>query len=171
MQASVFREEVLQKLTALHVSYTLHQHPAVHSMDDCLSLPFVTSDMVFAKNLLLETPTRDRRILLMLPPWKPFKTSVVSKLLHVSRLSFASPEVMTQTMFTRPGALSPLGLLAEPARGTMLAIDCQIMTYNQIAMHPCDATETVTMPMLDFLSILVPALECPYVALNIPEAP
>ncbi len=164
-----FRSSILQQLDQLGISYECHSHAPVYSMDDCVAQPFMAEDIVFAKNLLLETPTKDRRVLLLMAPFKPFKTSVVSKLLGTSRLSFASPATMMRDMFTRPGALSPLGLLAEPANGIMLALDAEIMTYNRIAMHPCRNDETLVMPMLDFLSVLIPALRCPYVAIKIPD--
>ena len=159
---------LLTHLQALKIEYTLHQHAPVFSMEDCLNLPFLEPDMIFPKNLLLETPTKDRRILLMMPPEKPFRTSVVSKLVHTSRLSFASPATMLQMLHTRPGALSPLGLFCEEAKGIALVLDCDIMTANRLCIHPCDPQQTVVLSMLDFLSSLIPSLGCPYTAIKIP---
>ena len=85
------KEQVLTKLEALGIPCEVFQHAAAHTMEDCLALPYAAPDVTFCKNILLCNRQQTAFYLYVTPPEKPFRTSVVSKLLGSSRLSFAPP--------------------------------------------------------------------------------
>ena len=80
-------------LDSLGIDYQRIDHEAAMTMEACEEIDRVL-DAVICKNLLLCNRQCTDFYLLMLPGDKHFKTSVLSKEIGSSRLSFAAPEYM-----------------------------------------------------------------------------
>lgn len=83
------REELLDWLREKEIPFELFEHEAAHTMADCLALSYAAPDVTFCKNILLCDRKQTAFYLYVTLPDKHFRTADVSKLLGVSRLSFA----------------------------------------------------------------------------------
>ena len=95
------------------------------------------------KNLLLCNRQETVFYLLMIPGWKVFKTSELSKKIGSSRLSFAKPEYMLQFLDITPGSVSILGLMNDKDHHVNLLMDEDVLKGEFIGMHPCINTSSL----------------------------
>ncbi len=153
------KEEVIRRLEEKGIPCEIYHHRAAPTMEDCLALPYAAPDVTFCKNILLCNRQMTDFYLLVMPPEKAFRTSVVSKLLGSSRLSFAPPECLRELLGVESGSLSPLALWFDGNRQVQLAIDRGVCRPGRIAFHPCDNTATVIFAQEVFQSTVIPALE------------
>ena len=96
--------------------------------------------------------------LLVIPGDKVFKTSVLSKQIGSSRLSFAAPEYMERYLDITPGSLSILGLMNDHDKRVKLLIDGDVLSGEYIGVHPCINTSSLRIRPADLTETLIPAL-------------
>ena len=96
--------------------------------------------------------------LLLLPGDKVFKTSVLSKEIGSSRLSFAEAELMERFLDITPGSLSILGLMNDKDRNVSLLIDEDLLSGTYIGCHPCINTSSLRLKTQDLMDIILPAM-------------
>ena len=154
-------------LDALHIDYQRIDHPAAMTMEACAAVD-VALEATICKNLLLCNRQATDFYLLMLPGDKPFKTSVLSKMIGSSRLSFASPEHMEAFLDITPGSLSVLGLMNDKENRVKLLIDEDVLTGEFIGCHPCINTTSLRFRTSDLLDKIIPAMGHPPVFLRLP---
>ncbi len=152
------KEDVFARLAALGVPFERHEHEAVHTMQECLAMPWALPDVTFCKNILLCNRQKTEIRLYVTDPEKPFRTADVSKALGVSRLSFAPAETLPELLGLESGSLSPLALWFDPTQRVQLVFDRIIRREGRIAFHPCDSTATVIFDQDVFFGSVVPSL-------------
>ena len=103
---------VYDLLDRLGVGFQRIDHEAAMTMEACAAIDEVL-DATICRNLLLCNRQCTAFYLLLLPGDKPFKTSVLSKQIGSSRLSFAGAEYMEKFLDITPGSLSILGLMND----------------------------------------------------------
>lgn len=158
LNASRVRHEILTFLDGHDIPYEYHEHARAHTIDDCLAMPFITDDITICKNIFLCNRQQTNFFLLLLKPLTPFRTSVVSKALDSSRLSFAPEEALTQLLHLTSGSVSPLGLYFDQEHTITLAAEKAVLDTPRIAFHPCDNTSTVIFTQEVFWQKVIPAL-------------
>ena len=163
------REAVLAFLNERVIPYEYHEHERAHTIDDCLKMPFITADVTICRNILLCNRQQTAHYLLLLCPLTPFRTSVVSKLLGSSRLSFAPENTLEEKLHLTSGSVSPLGLLFDEERQIVLCYEEAVLNTGRIAFHPCDNSATVIFEQRVFWEQVVPALNRVPVALRLSE--
>ena len=109
------------------------------------------------KNLLLCNRQKTSIFLLMLPGEKVFKTSVLSKEIGSSRLSFADGAQMERFLDFTPGSLSVLGLMNDKENNVRLLIDKTLLQEEFIGVHPCVNTSSLKIRTRDLLEKFLPA--------------
>lgn len=144
-------------LDGLGVSYQRIDHEAAMTMEACAEIDKVL-DATICKNLLLCNRQSTVFYLLMMPGEKQFKTSVLSKIIGSSRLSFAAPEYMEQFLDITPGSLSVLGLMNDGENRVQLLMDEEILTGEYFGCHPCINTSSLRLKMADLLEKILPAV-------------
>jgi Ala-tRNA(Pro) deacylase len=152
------REEVLKRLREAGIPFAYYEHEPVYTMEECLALPCADADVTFCKNILLCNRQKTSYYLYVTLPGKPFRTAQVSKLLGVSRLSFADAEDLTGLLGLYSGSLSPLAKWFDTAQQVQLVLDRAICRDGRIAFHPCDNTATVTFDQSVFRQLVLPQL-------------
>ena len=162
------KEPVREKLEELAVPFEWHEHAAANTMADCLALPYAAPDVTFCKNILLCNRQKTDYYLYITLPDKPFRTADVSKLLGVSRLSFAPEEALEELCRLHRGSLSPLALWFDAEKKIRFVIDRSVRREGRIAFHPCDNTATVVFRQEDFFGQVVPSLAHEPVWLDVP---
>ena len=110
------------------------------------------------KNLFLCNQQKTQFYLLLIRGEKAFKTKDISHQLGVSRLSFGDAEHMEALLHIRPGAVSPMGLLFENAKGVRLLMDRALLAQPFLGCHPCVNTSSIRLAMSDFLERFLPAV-------------
>ena len=145
-------------LDRLGVTYQRIDHEPAMTMEACEEIDR-TLNAVICKNLLLCNRQKTRFFLLMLPGEKHFKTSVLSKEIGSSRLSFATAEDMQTLLDITPGSLSVLGLMNDRENHVELMIDRELRDSEFFGCHPCINTSSLRLKMSDLLEKILPAME------------
>ena len=145
-------------LDRLGISYQRIDHPVTMTMEACAEIDRVLMAPT-CKNLLLCNRQCTDFYLLLLPGDKQFKTSVLSKEIGSSRLSFADGSYMEQFLDITPGSLSVLGLINDREHRVKLLIDEEILQSEYFGCHPCINTSTLRMRTEDLMNRIIPAME------------
>ena len=158
-------------LDFLGVAYQRIDHEAAMTMEACAEVDKML-DAVICKNLLLCNRQCTDFYLLMIPGDKVFKTSVLSKKIGSSRLSFAAPEYMEAYLDITPGSLSVMGLMNDKENKVKLLIDADVLKGEYFGCHPCINTSSLRIKITDLMERIIPAMghEPTIVELETPEA-
>ena len=144
-------------LDALGVRYQRIDHEEANTMEACAEIDKAL-DATICKNLLLCNRQCTQFYLLMLPGEKHFKTSVFSKQIGSSRLSFAAPEYMEKYLDITPGSVSVLGLMNDRENHVELVIDEDILKGDYFGCHPCINTSSLRLKTADLMDKIIPAM-------------
>ena len=152
-------QEVYQAIKDMGIPHQVFFHEPKWTIEDCLRTPELDrSRATMPKNVFLCNRQQTDYYLLLLSPDRAFRTAVVSKLLGVSRLSFAPLEKLPEMLGLNSGAVSPLGLLFDRDKQVTLVMDDALLAYEALWVHPCVNTASVEMNTTDFLEIFLPKL-------------
>ena len=147
-------------LDSLGVAYQRIDHEAAMTMEACAAIDEVL-DATICKNLLLCNRQCTAFYLLMIPGDKQFKTSVLSKEIGSSRLSFAKPEYMEEFLDITPGSVSVLGLMNDHNHHVELLVDEDVLKGEYFGCHPCINTSSLRIRTADLLEKILPAMDHP----------
>ena len=70
------------------------------------------------------------------------------------RFSFASPDLMRETLGVEPGAVTPFGALNDTARRVQVVLDSALMAHETVNFHPLVNTMTTSIAALDLVKFL-----------------
>ena len=160
---------VYDLLDSLGIDYQRIDHEAAMTMEACAAIDEVL-DATICKNLLLCNRQCTTFYLLLLPGDKPFKTSVLSKQIGSSRLSFAGAEYMERFLDITPGSLSILGLMNDKDMQVQLLIDEDVLNGEFIGCHPCINTSSLRLKTADLVEKIIPAMGHEPRIVNLPAA-
>jgi len=144
-------------LDNLGVDYERVDHEAAMTMEACMEIDTVL-EATMCKNLMLCNRQCTDFYILLLPGDKKFKTSVLSKQIGSSRLSFADGEYMEQFLDITPGSLSVLGLMNDKGNRVTLLVDKDVLTGEYIGVHPCVNTASLKLKTADLIEKIIPAM-------------
>ena len=144
-------------LDSLKIEYQRIDHEPAMTMEACEEIDR-TLNAVICKNLLLCNRQKTRFFLLMLPGDKHFKTSVLSKEIGSSRLSFATAVDMETLLDITPGSVSVLGLMNDHEGKVELLMDAEVVKGEYFGCHPCINTSSLRLKMTDLLDKILPAI-------------
>lgn len=147
---------VYDLLDSLGITYHRVDHEAAMTMEACADADRAMGTAM-CKNLLLCNRQCTEFYLLLLPGDKAFKTSVLSKQIGSSRLSFAGAEYMEAFLDILPGSLSVLGLMNDAENKVKLLIDEAVLQGEYIGCHPCVNTSSLRIRTEDLIQKIIPA--------------
>ena len=148
---------VYDLLDSLGISYERVDHAPAMTMEVCTAIDEVL-EATICKNLLLCNRQGTAFYLLMLPGNKVFKTSVLSKQIGSSRLSFASAEAMAEFLDITPGSVSVMGLMNDHENRVQLLMDQDVLKGEYIGCHPCINTSSLRFLSSDLIEKILPAM-------------
>ena len=154
-------------LDKLGVEYQRIDHEAAMTMEACVEIDKVL-DATICKNLLLCNRQCTAFYLLMIPGDKVFKTSVLSKEIGSSRLSFAKPEYMLEYLDITPGSVSVLGLMNDHDHHVELLMDEDVLKGEYFGCHPCINTSSLRIRTADLMEKIIPAMNHPARIVTLP---
>ena len=155
-------------LDSLNVPYQRIDHEAAMTMEACVEIDKVL-DATICKNLLLCNRQATAFYLLMIPGDKQFKTSVLSKEIGSSRLSFAKPEYMLEYLDITPGSVSVLGLMNDHDHHVELLMDEDVLKGEFFGCHPCINTSSLRIRTADLMEKILPAMDHPARIVVLPQ--
>ena len=148
---------VYDLLDSLGIAYQRIDHEPAMTMEACAAIDEALN-AVICKNLLLCNRQQTEFYLLMIPGDKNFRTSVLSKQIGSSRLSFASAEHMERLLDITPGSVSVLGLMNDQDKQVQLLIDEDVLKGEYFGCHPCINTSSLRLRLDDLLNKILPAM-------------
>ena len=148
-------QSICRLLETLRIPYRMVEHPAAGDMEDLVAVEERLGVRI-CKNLFLCNRQKTVFYLLLIPADKRFKTSVVSKLIGSSRLSFGEEDKLYELLGVRPGSITPLGLVFDEAHQVNLLIDREVLALEEIGMHPLVNTASIAMKTEDLMKIYFP---------------
>ena len=158
---------VYDLLDSLGISYERVDHAPAMTMEVCAAIDEVL-EATICKNLLLCNRQGTAFYLLMLPGNKVFKTSVLSKQIGSSRLSFASAEAMEQFLDITPGSVSVMGLMNDHENRVQLLMDNDVLKGEFIGCHPCINTSSLRFKTADLMEKILPAMHHEPIFVDLP---
>ena len=159
---------VYDLLDNLQIPYQRIDHEAAMTMEGCAAID-VALEATMCKNLLLCNRQCTDFYLLMMPGDKPFKTSILSKQIGTSRLSFASGEYMEEYLDITPGSLSVMGLMNDKGHHVKLLIDEDVLSGEYIGLHPCINTSSLRVKTCDLVERIIPAMNHTMTTVTLPK--
>ena len=159
---------VYDLLDKLQIPYQRIDHEAAMTMEACAAID-VALEATMCKNLLLCNRQCTDFYLLMMPGDKPFKTSILSKQIGTSRLSFASGEYMDEYLDITPGSLSVMGLMNDKDHHVKLLIDEDVLSGEYIGLHPCINTSSLRVKTRDLVERIIPAMDHTMTTVTLPK--
>ena len=144
-------------LDSLGVRYQRIDHAPAMTMEVCADID-AALEATICKNLLLCNRQCTAFYLLMIPGNKTFKTSVLSKQIGSSRLSFADAEYMERFLDITPGSVSVLGLMTDHEHHVQLLIDEDVLKGEFFGCHPCINTSSLRLRTSDLMEKIIPAM-------------
>jgi len=144
-------------LDSLGIQYQRVDHAPAMTMEACAEADALLGGMI-CKNLLLCNRQCTSFYLLLLPGDIHFKTSILSKEIGSSRLSFADGSYMEQFLDITPGSLSILGLMNDRENRVQLLIHEDLLKGAYIGVHPCINTSSLKLKVSDLMEKIIPAM-------------
>ena len=143
-------------LDSLGIEYERADHEEASTMEACAAVDAVLAPAVICKNLFLCNTQKTKFYLLMIKNDKKFKTKEISKQINSSRLSFAPPEYMEKFLDITPGSASVMGLMNDKDHAVRLLIDADLLSADEIGVHPCFNTASLAIATTDILEKFLP---------------
>ena len=133
---------VLEHLNQMGISYELEEHEAVYTIDEMDSLGICRGGEV-VKNLFLRDAKGKRHFLVMIQKDKSADLKRLRGELDSTALSFGSQERLLKYLGLEKGAVTPFGVLNDPAGAVEVAIDRDLFGNPRLGVHPNENTATV----------------------------
>ncbi len=136
-------------LTALGIPFVRHDHPPVATVAEAEQY-WGAIDALHAKNLFLRDQKGRRHFLVVLAFTRRADLRALGETFGAGKLGFASPERLQTFLGLAPGAVSPFGLINDPAHLVEVALDVAIRDAARVAFHPNVNTATLVLSGTDF---------------------
>lgn len=149
--------EVLARLDSLDIRYDLIEHEPLSSMEECKKSE-THFGAVMPKNLFLTTRRQGGLYLFVMRPEVSFSAGLVSRQAGTSRLCFADDEALYENLRTRPGSISPLGLMYDREKRVRLLLDRALTEEEKLIFHPCDNRYSLCMRTEEFLNVFLKSI-------------
>jgi len=146
-------EDLLTRLEELGIEASTVRHPPVFTVEEAKALRGELPG-AHTKNLFV----RDKKgvmWLIVAREDRPVDLSVLAEKLGLKRLSFGSPQRLMKHLGVIPGAVSPFGVVNDPAGEVSVALDSGLRDFDRWSFHPLDNTMTTTLARDDMLRFLV----------------
>ena len=115
-------------------------------------------DARICNNLFLANRQRTEFCMMMIPSYKRFRSSDISKQAGRSRLHFAEPEYMEKFIDCTPGSASVMGLMNDTDRRVQLLVDEDVLNSEYVGCHPCINTSSLRLTTEDLFGKVLKSL-------------
>ena len=142
-------EPVYERLNALGIAYTRHEHPAVATVEEA-ERHWAGIDAMHCKNLFVRNQKGTRHYLIILRHSKRADLRAIADQIGDGKLSFGSPERLMTHLGLTPGSVSPFGLIHNHDHQVRVIIDRDLKSADRVSFHPNINTVTIVIARVDF---------------------
>lgn len=147
------RAAVIRYLEERNISYDLHEHPPVPTVED--ALPYWKDiDASHCKNLFFRNHKGNRHYLVILDHRRQLNIRDLEQRLKQGKISFASPKRMERYLGLSAGSVSVFGIINDHENHVHLFIDKALQSSNCISFHPNENNATLVISFASFLRFL-----------------
>ena len=150
------RDRLIAWMATNGVDQTTHDHPAVFRVEEGLELKAALPGL-HTKNLFLKDK-KSRIWLISAAQDTVIDLNRVPALIGAppgtGRFSFASPELMWETLGVRPGSVTALGLINDPDQRVTFVLDKALWDADIVNFHPLTNTATTALDQAAFREVL-----------------
>lgn len=148
-------DTVYQIFNKLHIFFERVDNDVVESMEECKEIDEVLGTEI-RKSIFLCNQKKTSFFLVVLPADKQLDTNELSKKIGVSKLSFASGELMEKHLGQKPGAASVMGLVNDEDEYVQLIIDKEVAEEEWFGCNPGTNKAHLKMKTQDLLKKFLP---------------
>ena len=158
---------VYDLLDSLGVEYHRIDHAPADGSDPVLMEEIeAVLDARICNNLFLANRQRTQFCMMMIPSYKRFRSSDISKQAGRSRLHFAEPEYMEEMIDCTPGSASVMGLMNDRDKRVQLLVDDDVLNAEYVGCHPCINTSSLRIKTQDLFEKVLPAMDHDYIEVH-----
>lgn len=143
----------LERLDAHGISYTLHRHPALRTVEDARALRG-DIDAAHVKNLFLRDKREQMWLVTVLEDQAVDLRALRATLGATGVVSFGSPERLLRVLGIRPGSVSPLAIVNDAAGDVRVVLDDALRGHTHVGVHPLHNEATVRLSVADLARFL-----------------
>ncbi len=147
------RKKVLEILNGLNITYEVHEHPPVPTVEEALP-HWSKIDATHCKNLFFRNHKGNRHYLVILRHDRLLNIKDLEQSLKQGKISFASPKRMEKYLGLSGGSVSVFGLINDPENHVHLFLDEALDKADKITFHPNENTSTLVISRSSFLAFL-----------------
>jgi Ala-tRNA(Pro) deacylase len=147
------RKKVLEILDGLNISYEIHEHPPVPTVEEALP-HWNKIDATHCKNLFFRNHKGNRHYLVILRHDRLLNIRDLEQRLKQGKISFASPKRMEKYLGLSGGSVSVFGLINDAENHVHLFLDEALDKADKITFHPNENNSTVVISRSSFLTFL-----------------
>ncbi len=134
-------EEIVTQLENLGISYELHHHEAVFTVEESTHI-HEKIDGGHCRNLFLKDK-KGRMVLVTALDKTEIELKPLAAHLEHGRFSFGSAERLWENLGVKPGSVTPLALYNNAKRDITAVLDARMFDHQQICVHPLINTQTI----------------------------
>lgn len=161
--------ELLARLDALGITYTLHHHPAVYTVAESEA---VDADIpgTHCRNFFLRDKKK-RNFLVSLQNATEVDMKKLAPLIGGNNLSFGSAERLWEHLGVRPGSVCPYAITNDNNNDVMMVLDASMMDHAILNFHPLINTMTISVKPADIVRFIESTGHTPHIIDLSPAAP
>jgi len=162
-------EQLMARLEELGISYDLHHHEAVYTVEESEKLD---RDIPGAhcRNLFLRDKKK-RNFLLVLQNETDVDMKKLPDIIGADRLSFGSADRLWQYLGVRPGSVCPFAIINDADKDVKILLDKDMMEADVVNYHPLLNTMTVSLSPQDLIKFIQSCGHEPHIVDLKPAAP
>ena len=145
--------EVYQILNELDINFEYYEHPAAPTVEEA-SKYWEGIESSHCKNLFFRNHKGNRHYLIIMEYTNTLNIHDLEKRLKQGKLSFASDRRMMKYLLTRPGSVSPFGLINDKENHVHLFLDEKLSSAAKLSFHPNLNTASLVIKNSDFIRFL-----------------
>lgn len=154
-QCGPTEKKVYKMLAKLKIPFERVDNDVVETMEECKEVDEALGTEI-RKSIFLCNQKKTSFFLVVLPAGKSLDTTALEKKIGVSRLSFASGEMMQKHLGCLPGSASVMGLVNDEDDYVQLIIDKEVADEEWFGCNPGVNTSHLKMKTSDLLNKFLP---------------
>ena len=150
-------DKVYQLFTKLDIPFERVDNDVVEAMEECKEVDQALGTEI-RKSIFLCNQKKSSFFLVVLPADKQLDTTALSKKIGVSKLSFASGDLMEKYLHESPGSASIMGLVNDEDEYVQLIIDKEVADAEWFGCNPGINTAHLKIKTEDLLKKFLPKI-------------